>query len=43
MSAEQTEQASSILSYFAQFCKLKEMADQNDGLHAAANSKQIEF
>lgn len=41
MSAEQTEQASSIFSYFAQFCELKETADENDGPHAAANSKEL--
>lgn len=43
MSAEQTEQASHIFLYFAHFYELKEMADQNDGLHTAANSKLIQF
>lgn len=43
MSREQTEQTSFIFPYFAQFYELKEMADQNDGLHAATNSKQTQF
>lgn len=43
MSAEQTEQASCIFSYFAEFYELKEKASQNDGLHAATNTKQIQF
>lgn len=40
---KKTEQISCILSYFAQFYELKEMADWNDGLHAAANCKRIQF
>lgn len=43
MSSEWTEQASCIFSYSAQFCGLKEKANQNDGLHAATNRKQTQF